>query len=126
MILSLSCLSIKIALDSNQLLNHFVQYSSLQEEQAKYEQFKKSLIEVDRRNRMEQESGGSAVFGITVFSDMSTDTFKSQYLGTELTDEYDRELVESAAIVRSNITRSNWIGVLTTPIKTQGSCGSCW
>ena len=107
------------------------QYSSVKEENAKYEQFKKSLLIVDQYNAEEQRNGGSAVFGITVFSDMTTDAFKSRYLGMEATDEVDevnkgRNLEEWVPGIKSNHTSSNWIGVLTTPVKNQGNCGSCW
>ena len=106
-----------------------MQYSSTAERSSKYETFKKSLIEIDFSNAKERLSNGSAVYGVTVFSDLSDEEFKSIYLGTKVPgSESSRKLTQIAppAPHTTETDYADWRGIYTTPIKYQDGCGSCW
>ena len=87
------------------------------------------MVEIDALNAKERAINGSAVFGVNIFSDLSTEEFKANYLGTKLPTNYasSRKLMQVApAALHTTATSVDWRGIYTTPIKYQGSCGSCW
>jgi cathepsin F len=113
---------------NNNLLFQIHQYSTADEEITRYAIFKQSLKEVDALNAGEKADNGTAVFGITVFADMSPQEFRSQYLGAQMPDESERKLIETKSVVAYTGTNTvaDWRSTQTTPVKDQGGCGSCW
>ena len=106
-----------------------MQYSSSSERSNKYETFKKTLVEIDLRNAKEKQSNGTAVFGVTVMSDLSDEEFKAIFLGSKMPhDESERRLTQIAppAPHTTETDYADWRGIYTTPIKYQDACGSCW
>ena len=80
----------------------------------------------DQRNALEIQNGGSAVHGITKFSDLDQVEFERTMLKSDISMKkgvgalvHDvSTLVEAAA--GSSV---DWSGKLTTPVKDQGYCG---
>jgi hypothetical protein len=101
-----------------------LQYETVLEETTRFGHFQNSLSDIDERNIKEQESGGSAVHGVTPFSDLSSTEFSTKYLGFKATDSKKKssEKVSEEPYMGS----VDWTGTLTTPVKDQGYCGSCW
>jgi C1A family cysteine protease len=98
------------------------------EELSRFEKFKQNLALIDSRNIEEVVNGGSAVHGITQFSDMSQEEFMQIFLSPEVPDLPSSNVTDAtdfkpytgpAALV-------DWTDKYTTPIKNQGGCGSCW
>ena len=107
-------------------------YPSVEEELQRFKIFVANLVTVDARNELERLANGTAVHGITKFSDLTAEEFKARYL-TLLNPKENREKTLTTAKIHNveNPTVKatgmvDWTGVYTTPIKDQGYCGSCW
>ena len=106
------------------------QYTSTAEARARFALFEESLLKIDKLNTNERAANRNAVFGVTVFSDLSETEFTLTYLGTKppVDLQTSRRLMTVAPpAVRTNaVTSVDWRGIYTTPVKNQGGCGSCW
>jgi Cathepsin propeptide inhibitor domain (I29)/Papain family cysteine protease len=108
---------------------HILQYPTTSEVIMRYDLFKQSLVDVDKLNAEVKAENGTAVFGITAFADLSPQEFHSQYLSLQMPERSDakRFKTESVGVVATTGARTSmdWRN-MTTPIKDQGACGSCW
>ena len=103
-------------------------YATQTEQQARFLLFKENLVQVDLLNAASKAENSTAVFGINALSDLSPKEFESNYLGVTMPSESDRRLIGEAEVeaFTGESTSVDWSGVLTTPVKNQGQCGSCW
>jgi C1A family cysteine protease len=91
----------------------------------RFNNFMENLKVADLRNEAELKNGGSAVHGITKFSDLSQSEFASKYLKADVSKKTsDAPVAKIDAQVTADLV--DWSGVYTTPVKNQGYCGSCW
>ncbi len=108
-------------------MNFGKRYATMEEETQRFYKFVENLKVADVRNAEERKAGGTAEHGITKFSDLSQVEFETHYL---LSDPSMRTAKrEIAAKLPEPVTTTgevNWAGKLTTAVKDQGYCGSCW
>jgi hypothetical protein len=115
-------------------LNRFLciatrQYTNKREEKKRYNLFQESLLRIDNLNDLEKSRNGTAIYGITTMADLSLEECAKEYLGgrpAELDEDERRSLKASPHIGYDYVGIKDWTGVLTTPVKDQGPCGSCW
>ena len=92
--------------------------------------FEHTLLRIDALNEKARIGNSTVVYGVTKFADLSDDEFREIYLGTKPPDGYlaKRRLMKIAPAVARPMktTAVDWRNIYTTPIKYQGSCGSCW
>jgi len=92
-------------------------YETAAEDAKRFAFFVENLKIADARNVAEAAAGGTAVHGVTKFSDFSQDEFNSMMLGSKPTGDEKHNLVtppESGASINVN-----WAGTYTTPVKNQ-------
>jgi len=95
---------------------------SADEEPRKFAAFQANLKIIDERNAAERKAGGSAMHGVTKFSDMTHEEFVSRLTYIKA-NETKFAKVPAYTGDSENV---DWAGVYTTPVKNQGYCGSCW
>jgi len=89
--------------------------------------FIKNLRIIDDRNQAERAAGGTAVHGINKFSDWHPDEFSSFFLGAfESHKTEEGQIVSDLPTYDADAELVDWTGKLTTPVKNQRQCGSCW
>lgn len=102
-------------------------YETEAEEKQRFEIFIANLALIDERNARERHAGGSAVHGITKFMDLSAEEFSERFLLSRPTGKPSNATRAHVPPLAPGTTVSkDWSGVLTTPVKDQGYCGSCW
>ena len=106
------------------------QYPTKRDREVKFKRFQASLKDIDRRNAAEKAKNGTAVFGISVMSDLSPDEFETKYLCIMVLDDTDSEFmladtVEAEAF-RGESHSVDWTGILTTPVNDEISCCTSW
>ena len=82
---------------------HGKSYASIEEENVKFGVFLKKLELIDARNEEERKKGGSAVHGITKFSDLTEEEFKQKYLKVIRPKAFKERKVARKASSQSNM-----------------------
>lgn len=107
---------------------HSKSYDSMDEENKRFRVFLENLQMADLRNSRELKNGGTEVHGITKFSDMSQVEFETNFLTADPKMKTSSAPVDQTvrAPPKADLGLVDWSGELTTPVKDQGYCGSCW
>jgi C1A family cysteine protease len=94
-------------------------YKSQKEEVLRFKIFSQNLI---KAQRLTEKSNGATQFGVTQFSDLTTQEFKHLYLMSELPKV---EVDPSKDLVDFPLS-GGWNHACVGPVLNQGQCGSCW
>jgi len=116
-----SAVSVEEEFDSF-LVAHQKSYPTRQEYFSRQAIFQANLVKAEQLNFESLANGGDAAFGVTKFSDLTEQEFRETYLMQNLEMP---DLVPTELTPRDVAASVDWRNV-TTAVKDQGQCGSCW
>ena len=95
-------------------------YATMDLEKQRFAIFIDNLKLADVRNDAELKNGGTAVHGITKFTDLSQAEFESTFLTADAKlNSGDRDIVKINKVPDLSSGLVDWAGKLTTPVKDQ-------
>lgn len=122
----LSCIDRLIRLFESWMERHGKIYHSLEEKLHRFEVFRDNLEHIDEANKKIKNYW----LGLNEFADMTHEEFKQNYLGLKAdmprsgkSSEFTYKDVHFESLPKSADWRKKGA---VTPVKNQGSCGSCW
>lgn len=103
------------------------QYDSEEAEAKAFKAFVENIKIVDERNMLERQNNGTALHGITRFSDIPQEEFVKRYLNADISKKSNSApVMADLPAPQANLGLVDWTGKYTTAVKDQGYCGSCW
>ncbi|CAL8177667.1 unnamed protein product [Prunus armeniaca] len=125
----LTCMDKFIMLFESWISKHSKIYQTMEEKLHRFEIFRDNVKHIDERNK--NLDVDSYWLGVNEFADLSHEEFKSKYLGLkpestrrrESTGDFSYRDFDVEALPKSVDWRKKGA---VTPVKNQGSCGSCW
>jgi C1A family cysteine protease len=86
--------------------------------------FEENLRKIEQLNKQAVANGGEAVYGVGPFADLTEEEFNRQYTGW---NPVDISGIEAGVFNETSNADIDWRSKnAITPVKNQGSCGSCW
>lgn len=105
-------------------LKHNKQYATVEEETKRLSIFKENMKTVEF---LQEHELGTATYGATQFADLSSDEFRKHYLTPFWNKRQDPRLTVAQIPKVTLPNEYDWRHYnAVTPVKNQGSCGSCW
>jgi hypothetical protein len=102
---------------------HGRNYATMDEETQRFGFFLENLKVADLRNDQERKNGGTALHGVTKFSDLSQAEFQAGFLTADVTMKGKRSDTGMTGLKppRAEAGLVDWSGIYTTPVKDQVS-----
>lgn len=99
---------------------HNKNYATMEEETQRFAFFIENMRTADLRNLKEKKNGGTAIHGITRFSDLSQAEFESRYLTADVSKKEKTDNgMTGFKPAKADAGLVDWTGTYTTPVKDQ-------